>query len=80
VLAASSERGVETAQYRLADSSAKNLPATAATCTHDFVGTLESVRGSAALTVLIFHSAKSLRHGQEDPLEKTLWALPLRNC
>jgi peptidoglycan/LPS O-acetylase OafA/YrhL len=42
---------------------------------HDFVSALESVRGLAALTVLIFHSAVFFRHGQDDPLEKTLWAL-----
>jgi peptidoglycan/LPS O-acetylase OafA/YrhL len=40
-----------------------------------FIGALESVRGLAALTVLVFHSAAFLRHVREDPLEKTLWAL-----
>ena len=41
----------------------------------DFVGALESLRGLAVLTVLIFHSATFLRHGEEDPLQKTLWNL-----
>jgi peptidoglycan/LPS O-acetylase OafA/YrhL len=36
---------------------------------------LESVRGLAALTVLIFHSTGFLRQGQEDPLQKTWWEL-----
>ena len=41
----------------------------------DFVGALESLRGLAVLTVLIFHSATFLRHGEEDPQQKTLWNL-----
>ena len=48
---------------------------TATARNHDFVGALESVRGLAVLTVLMFHSAAFLRHGQDNHLEKTLWAL-----
>ena len=41
----------------------------------DFVGALESVRGFAALTVLIFHSTMFLTYGKEGLMHKTLWQL-----
>jgi peptidoglycan/LPS O-acetylase OafA/YrhL len=62
-------------QHRPCGTPTNIAPVTAAVRNRDFVGALESVRGLAALTVLIFHSALFLRQREGDPLEKTLWAL-----